>query len=506
MCRKGHSGIVNQLLRIIRPFTSPEVIDCARKACEQDKLEIVQWLIKALNSNNYLKSNSLFNMKMALNIACQGEDEIHILDFLLQNVVHKQFDMKAGIETAIRVNNIKIVQMLLKSDAHQLIYTNIALNYACRFNRIDIIKALLQSISSTAIDIPTMKSVLNKGIEFNRSDIAKCVLDKCDHSLLDLKRIFIDACYNDKFEILGFLILFVHHKLLDMNKAIYVALDEFPKISLRVIELLLTHSDRSLFDMAYIREILHRACRNNEIHKIKILVEHFDNLTLDLKTAMKNAYRYFCFQNSLLSYKNKDLRIMEFLAGTVDNTLLGFDSVMNDACKDENLLVVQWLVENVDNTLFDDKTALDYAIGEDKEDDDDSEFFNFDIIDFLLKRLVTEDVLPYITEMHRLIRVACFHFNKNIVQLLIDKVDNSLLGIDTVMDRACSIGRLDVVEWLVENIDNTLFDVKTALDCAIGEDEENDDDSEFFNFDIIDFLLKRLVTEDVLPYITECID
>ncbi|VDI78002.1 Hypothetical predicted protein [Mytilus galloprovincialis] len=232
--------------------------------------------------------------------------------------------------------------------------------------------------------------------------------------------------------------------------------------------------------------------------------------------------------------------------------------------------------------LFDVKTALDCAIGEDEENDDDSEFFNYDIIDFLLKRLVTEDVLPYITEMHRLIRVACFHFNKNIVQLLIDKVDNSLLGIDTVMDRACSIGRLDVVEWLVENIDNTLFDVKTALDCAIGEDEENDDDkmhrlirvacfhfkkdivnlliekvdnslldidtvmnraclicrldvvewlvenvdntlfdvktaldcaigedkgddddSEFFNYDIIDFLLKRLVTENVLPYITE---
>ncbi|CAG2206472.1 unnamed protein product [Mytilus edulis] len=60
MCRKGHSGIVNQLLRIIRHFTLPEVIDCARKACEQEKLEIVQWLIKALNSNNYLKSNSLF--------------------------------------------------------------------------------------------------------------------------------------------------------------------------------------------------------------------------------------------------------------------------------------------------------------------------------------------------------------------------------------------------------------------------------------------------------------
>ncbi|CAG2210723.1 ANKRD17 [Mytilus edulis] len=294
MCRKGHSGIVNQLLRIIRHFTLPEVIDCARKACEQEKLEIVQWLIKALNSNNYLKSNSLFDMKMALNIACQGEDEIHILEFLLHNVVHKQFDIKTGIETAIRENKIKSVQMLLESDAHLSIHINTALQDACRFNRIDIIKVLLQSLGSTPINIPTVTYVLNKGIEFNRPDIAKHVLDKYDHSLFDMKGIFTEACYNGKFEILGSLISLVDHKLLDMNKAIYAAFDKSPNISLQVIELLVTHIDHSSLDMATIREILHRACRNNEINKIKNLVAHFDNLTLDMKTAMNNAYRYFC--------------------------------------------------------------------------------------------------------------------------------------------------------------------------------------------------------------------
>ncbi|VDI24725.1 Hypothetical predicted protein [Mytilus galloprovincialis] len=108
MCKKWESGIVNHLLRIIRRFASPEVIDCARKACEQDKLEIVQWLIKALNHYYTHKSDSLFDMKMAFNIACQGKDEIHILEFLLHNFEHKQFDMKTGIEMAIRENNIKV--------------------------------------------------------------------------------------------------------------------------------------------------------------------------------------------------------------------------------------------------------------------------------------------------------------------------------------------------------------------------------------------------------------
>ncbi|CAG2206474.1 unnamed protein product [Mytilus edulis] len=154
---------------------------------------------------------------------------------------------------------------------------------------------------------------------------------------------------------------------------------------------------------------------------------------------------------------------------------------MNRACSIGRLDVVEWLVENVDNTLFDVKTALDCAIGEDEEADDDDDDdgdddyvddddddFDFKIIDLLLQRFKDEDVLSYITNLKKLMRVSCFNFKEDIIQLLIAKVDSSLLGIDTVMNRACSHSRFVVVEWLLEMVDNTLFDVKTALDCAIG--------------------------------------
>ncbi|CAC5423166.1 unnamed protein product [Mytilus coruscus] len=457
-------------------------IDTAmNNTCSGGSLRIFEWLVEHVD-------NTLIDVKTVLHNAIDKYD-YDILCFLLErfdakNIVSDMATWKTLMKNACRDNDIDLIKLLTKKLDNTLLGIDTAMHNACSGGSFLVVEWLVEHVDNTLIDIKTALHHAINGYDYDadNSDIL-CFLFK----RFDAKKIMSDtekwqtvmriACYNDDLDLVKLLTEKLDNTLLGIDTAMHNA---WSGGGFLVVKWLVEHVDNTLID---VKTVFHLAldeynCDADNSDILCFLLERFDakKIVSDTET-WQTVMRIACYKD--------DLDLVKLLTEKLDNTLIGIDTAMYNACSGGSFLVVEWLVEHVDNTLIDIKTAFHHVI-------DNSDKDNLGILYFLLKRFDAKKIVSDTEKWQTLMKMACYNDDLDLVKLLTEKLDNTVLVIDTAMNYACSGGSLRVVEWLVENVDNALIDAKTAFTCAIVFYIAS------FNSDIIVFLLQLDVTNSSL--------
>ncbi|CAC5423165.1 unnamed protein product [Mytilus coruscus] len=229
MCHQERHDVVNHLLPLLSHFVLPEIINCAKKACEQKNLEIIEWLI-----TNQTETGSLFDMELALNRACQVKGSIRVVQFLLKNIDHKQFNMQTAIHLALCENSLNIVEVLLdntlfdmetfKSDVK--LYLSVQ-NYDN--DNISITKKvfnLFKHLSFAMFNTDTVRKVIVHACLMDDLDLVKLIAEKIDITYLSIDTCMKKACHRGNLKIVQWLVEHVDNTLLDIKAALNCVINE----------------------------------------------------------------------------------------------------------------------------------------------------------------------------------------------------------------------------------------------------------------------------------------
>ncbi|CAG2191664.1 XBAT32_33 [Mytilus edulis] len=73
--------------------------------------------------------------------------------------------------------------------------------------------------------------------------------------------------------------------------------------------------------------------------------------------------------------------------------------------------------------------------------------------------------------MEEAMKTACINGETEIVEIFLDKIDITFLGVNTYMNISCQKGWDEIVSLLLERVDHSLFDFTAAMNeaCRCGE-------------------------------------
>ncbi|CAG2249511.1 unnamed protein product [Mytilus edulis] len=260
------------------------------------------------------------------------------------------------------------------------------------------------------------------------------MLNNIDQRIFDMNQLMKRACEFKRLDIVQFLCETINHNQLDFTAAFVAAINNvWNDTDESVSKWLINNIDLQLFDMKQITsEVLEVGSDHDKLN-------------------MREAVRSVCFVDKI--------DLLECFLHNVDHSLYDVHHVLKESCRYGWIHIVKWLLDNIEHTSLDINTAMHTVLHRDFVGPDNT-----------LVRLLLQYPINDTVDVDEIIQECCWWGLVDLVQLICDKNDPNQLDMKEAMNTACSRNHFDLVEWMLANIENNLFDLPTAFDKAIHAD------------------------------------
>ncbi|VDI57813.1 Hypothetical predicted protein [Mytilus galloprovincialis] len=407
-------------------------------ACEFKRLDVVQ-LICATVNHDQLDFTSAF--LVALNNVRNDPDEL-VSKWLIKNISHQLFDMNKITSQVLVVGCVDDLNFLLQNVDNNILDMELVFTQVCKKKRHIVESFLKWMVTNVEKKLLNTHEMLILACIAQEIAVVKYLINNVDHNLLDLTSVLMSAMSSDwrgsNIDLIEWLFLHVDLKHIDMLDIINKAFQEerYEEIKTMII--------CSKDNLVNVNKILKSACENVQMEVIKVVLSVVDHLKLNIRDAVRSV---------CVLWK---INLLEYFLHNVDHSLYDAKYVMEISCRYKWIHIVKWLLDNVEYSSLDISSAMNIVLHS-----------QFGESDKALVRLFLQYPLQDKVQIVEIIQDCSLLDMLDVVKWMLKKIDQRHLDIKVVMNTACSRSHFDVVQWLLSNVDNDLFDIPTAFNNAI---------------------------------------
>ncbi|CAG2209569.1 unnamed protein product [Mytilus edulis] len=513
-------GPDNTLVGLLLQYPIHDKVDVAeiiKECCWWGLLNLVQLICE---KNDHKK----LDMKEAMNTAC-SRSHFDLVDWMLANIENNLFDMPTAFDKAIHADfddlNASLILLLKDYTDHKLIDMKHLLTIGCKQCWYNIVDWVLGNADHTVLDVDkAMNSVyikwmfdepFNDDIEINcrrvkYEPLIKMILEKVNHSLLDLKEVFNQACHYASLDVVILVLENTDHKKIYVKKALdilYISWmydDNFDELGINerrdkyepLIKLMI---EKENFDSLDLKKVLNQACQYGSFDIVKLVLENTDHERLDVNEAMKKAYDSWMYSDKkCIDGRNRYEPVMKLILEKVNHNSLYLQNILIQACKIGSLDVLTLVLEKNDHNKLDVKAAMNilhdelnnfkYYYGymnfdfyEEHKDRSDRNKKNTDhkLLDVKKATSILYDAWEwnYYYSTIEEIKDMRDQYEK-LIKLIIEKVKHDSLDLQILLNLAFCCCSLDAVTLMLEKTDHKMLNVQKAIDIICYQWENSD--------------------------------
>ncbi|VDH89333.1 Hypothetical predicted protein [Mytilus galloprovincialis] len=462
-----------------------EAIDSIRKKYEP----LIELFLRKVNYDS-------LDLKKVFNQACRYGC-LDIVTFMVEDINHEKFDVNVAMSIAYSSTQIyhsgfsnqrnkydALLKLILRRVDHDTLDFREMLNQACYYECFEVVTFVLENIDHNKLDIMKAVQILYSPTRVNRryyndrkqKELSiRLVLEKVNYDLLDMEKVFEQACSYQFIDVVTFFLDKTGLEKLNIMKA---------------VQLLYRSIGENYDDIDYLR--------TKYEHLFKLILEKVNNDLLDFKNIMDTSSCYGCLDVVTFVLKNTDhtkLGIMEALnAVYIEN----YGDDIDDQGK-KYVSLIKLIIEEVNHDLLDLKQVFFQACY----------YGCLDAVTFLLENTDHEklDLMKAVNTSHDQILgeddVEQREKKEPLIKLILEKVDHDLLVLKEIMNEACFNGYLNVVTFLLENTDQKTLNIMEAVNNAYSSISGENDYEDNYEDDIDE---QREKNESLIKLILDKVD
>ncbi|CAG2223031.1 unnamed protein product [Mytilus edulis] len=311
-----------------------EQVLCEAGSNEDDDIELPQYLMEVLPSNDYLLQN-VFD-------AALRSENINIMKYLISNDLSLTLDLKNALDFSFQIGSICLAKMLMGSRRFEPIDFESAVYYACLYDKIDIIdwfgKTMLKDIENFDKDYGTpLLKILGWSYNLCKTDFEVLLKTACDIGVqglkllqlaplqkhINVKSLSIVSTYENSLLKSQFMTICKRQNI-DFQY-IFSSSIENGNVCCMLKELLNTRPYENILNESFSTQMLKTAVRNGNYYLIKAIVEVIDEskylnvLPECLQLAVEHGRFYTC--------------VVDFFLTTIKHEKLNCSKAYKTACE-----------------------------------------------------------------------------------------------------------------------------------------------------------------------------
>ncbi|CAC5366438.1 unnamed protein product [Mytilus coruscus] len=373
----------------------------------------------------------------AINNVWNDRDE-PVSKWLLKNVPHQLFDMKRITMKVLEMKCMEDLKFLIQNVDNcmldmKLVYTNQHKEGSKSIE--NLLRWMAVNVEQQKINILELN---NLPCMTQDTEVVKYLFKNFDHSILDWTSMLLSAVNSNwrgkSKDLVEWLVLNIDLKCVNFTK-VFKEVDERNE---DVTKMMLEKVNHASLDM---KQIMNQACRFGWLDVVTWMLHNIDHAILDIKEAMNRVPDLCGLINVQEIRGDKYNSLFKLFLEKVNHGLLDMKEIINRACRYYWLDVVTLVLDKTENhAMFDvretisilyDECDLEYDKNKNNENNDD--VYN--------------------------IRNEC----KHLIKLFLGKVNQNLMDMKEILNRACRYGWLDVVKCVLENTNHKQLDIKEAI-------------------------------------------